>query len=67
MLWRGDFVFVEEGRKRQKGQQGRKEQKGNFGGDFSLPQTNGEDAEEADDNAENRHWAVAFAETDGRI
>ena len=32
-----------------------------------LPQADGEDAEQADDDAENRHGAVAFAEADGGI
>jgi hypothetical protein len=32
---------------------------------FSNP--DGKDAEEADDDAENRHGAVAFAEADGGI
>ncbi len=33
----------------------------------SLPQADGEDAEQADDDAENCHKAVAFAEADGGI
>ncbi len=33
----------------------------------SLPKPDGEDAEKADDDAENRHGAVAFAEADGSV
>ena len=32
-----------------------------------LPQADGEDAEQADDDAENRHGAVAFAKANGGI
>ena len=32
-----------------------------------FPQTDGEDAKQADDDAENRHGAVAFAEANGGI
>ena len=38
-----------------------------FDGGLSLPQADGKDAEQADDDAENRHGAVAFAEADGGI
>lgn len=71
MLWRGDFVLF--GRRNE-------ETEGKItDGKSSLPQADGgtpsllfskpdgEDAEEADNDAENRHGAVAFAEADGRI
>ena len=62
MLWRGDLVFY--GRRDERD---RRDERAITCGGLSLPYADGKDAEQADDDAQNRDRAVAFAEADGRI
>ncbi len=69
MLWRGDFVLFGRRNEETEGKitDGKSSLPQADGGTLSLlfSKPDGEDAEEADDDAENRHDTVAFAEADG--
>ena len=71
MLWRGDFVLFGRRNEETEGKitDGKSSLPQADGGTLSLlfSKPDGEDAKETDDDAENRHETVAFAEANGGI